>query len=57
MEKRFEAGLDGMKKAQKKEMEKLESSQETYFRSKTKKLKQEQVRTLNNVLLSISCNI
>ena len=57
MEKRFEAGLDGMKKAQKKEMEKLESSQETYFRSKTKKLKQEQVRTLNNVLLSMSCNI
>ena len=58
MEKKFEAKLDSMKKAQKKEMEKLESSQEAYFRSKTKKLKQEQVRTLNIVLLSfISCNI
>jgi len=46
LEKRFEVRLDGMKKAQKKDIEKLEASQETYFKNKTKKLKQEQVRTL-----------
>ena len=33
-----------MKKAQKKEIEKLETSQEANFKSKTKKLKQEQVK-------------
>ena len=48
MEKKFEVKLDNMKKAQKKEIEKLESSQEAYFKSKTKKLKQEQVEHLIN---------
>ena len=43
LEKKFEVRLDSMKKAQKKEIEKLESSQEAYFKNKTKKLKQEQV--------------
>jgi len=32
-----------MKKQQKKDIEKLEASQEAYFKNKTKKLKQEQV--------------
>lgn len=44
LEKKFEVRLENMKKAQKKEVEKLEASQEAYFKSKTKKLKQEQVK-------------
>lgn len=43
LEKKFEVRLDSMKRAQKKEIEKLEASQEAHFKSKTKKLKQEQV--------------
>ena len=35
-----------MKKSQKKDVEKLEASQEAYFKSKTKKLKQEQVKDI-----------
>jgi len=52
LEKRFEVRLDGMKKSQKKDVEKLESSQEAYFKNKTKKLKQEQVRSI-----ILSCTI
>lgn len=44
LERKFEVRLDSMKKAQKKEIEKLETSQEANFKSKTKKLKQEQVK-------------
>ena len=44
LERKFEVRLDSMKKGQKKEIEKLETSQEAYFKSKTKKLKQEQVK-------------
>jgi len=50
LEKRFELRLDGMKKAQKKDIEKLETSQEAYFKNKTKKLKQEQVK--NRMVIS-----
>ena len=43
LEKRFEVRLETMKKFQKKDVEKLEASQEAHFKTKTKKLKQEQV--------------
>lgn len=54
LERRFEVRLDGMKKAQKKDVEKLEASQEAYFRGKTKKLKQEQVK---EVMYSIMIHV
>lgn len=59
LERKFEARLDNMKKAQKKEIEKLESSQEAHFKGKTKKLKQEQVKGVvsNKFLCSSSCPV
>ena len=50
LEKKFEARLENMKRAQKKEIEKLEASQEANFKNKTKKLKQEQVKIIIIIL-------
>ena len=59
LERKFEVRLDNMKKAQKKEIEKLEASQEAHFKNKTKKLKQEQVKDVISNKLSthiLYCN-